>query len=145
MPQLTLNVGAQGPVLSILVGVSSPRADALRANGQPVPAPVVVQGSIDTGASCTCIDPGVLQSLNLSPTGTIPMLTPSTGATPHNTNQYDVSILLVHPKNVFPFHNLPIIESQLAVQGIQALIGRDILKECVLVYNGAMNWYTFSF
>ena len=145
MPQLTLNISAQGPVLGILVGVSGPRADALKASGQTVPSPVVVQGLIDTGASCTCIDPSVLQSLNLSPTGTVSVHTPSTGAAPHSTNQYDVSILLVHPNNVFPFHNLPIIESQLAVQGIQALIGRDILKECVLVYNGAMNWYTFSF
>ncbi len=145
MPQLTLAIGLHGPLLDILVGVSRPRADVLTANNHPVPQPVVVQGLIDTGASCTCIDPGILQSLSLSPTGTTSTLTPSTGATPHITNQYDVSILLVHPQSTFAFHSVPIVESHLAAQGIQALIGRDILQQCVLIYNGVMNFYTLNF
>ncbi len=29
--------------------------------------------------------------------------------------------------------------------GIQALIGRDILANCVLVYNGNMNQFTLAF
>lgn len=145
MPQLTLPIGPQGPLLSILVGVSRPRADALTTEGQPIPPAVTVQGLVDTGASCTCIDPSVLQSLNLTPTGTTQTLTPSTGATPHITNQYDVAIVLVHPKATFTFHSVPVVESHLSVQGIQALIGRDILAQCVLIYNGPMAAYTLTF
>ena len=32
--------------------------------------------------------------------------------------------------------NLPITESNLTGLGIQALIGRDVLSKCVLIYNG---------
>lgn len=110
MPQLTLPIIPQGPILSIVVGVSRPRADVLIAGGQTVPPPVTVQGLIDTGASCTCIDPGVLQTLSLTPTGTAQTLTPSTGATPHVTNQYDVAITLVHPQMMYNFHSIPIID-----------------------------------
>ncbi len=146
MPHLTLPIGAGGPVLEFFVGVSSPRADALRLAGQTVPPPILVRGLIDTGASCTCIDPAILQSLGVVSTGTVPTHTPSTqiGA-PHIANQFDISMILQHPKLSWQFHAVPVLESSLSHQGIQALIGRDILANCLLSYDGQACIFSLAF
>lgn len=145
MPHLTLQITPLGPVMDVLVGVSRPRAAALTQAGQPIPNPVAVRGLVDTGASCTCIDPGVLTSLNLTPTGSQPVHTPSTQGTPVNQLQYDVSLILPHPGISYSFHSLAVIQSQLAVQGIQGLIGRDVLDRCLLVYDGPLGAFTLAF
>ncbi|KAF3978010.1 MAG: hypothetical protein HFP77_04015 [Methylococcales symbiont of Iophon sp. n. MRB-2018] len=145
MPCLTFNLDQNGPLLELMVGVSQPRLEALKKAGEIAPEPVRVRGLIDTGASCTCIDPSVIQSLKLPPTGSVGISTPSTGSSQHTCNQYDVSIGLIHPDLVYTIHVLPVIESQLSKQGIYALIGRDVLSNCLLVYNGHINAYTLAF
>ena len=39
-------------------------------------------------------------------------------------------------------HNVPVVAANLAVQGIDGLIGRDLLEACVLICNGTANTYT---
>ena len=73
------------------------------------------------------------------------MLTPSTGNQAHYANVYDVSLILVHPALQLTLGNVAVAESQLMVQGIQALIGRDVLKNCLLVYDGALGVFTLAF
>lgn len=130
------------------IGVSQARRDALVAAGKAVPAVVPIASAlIDTGASCTCIDRSAIATLGLPPTGVANLHTPSTGAMPHNTPQYDVQLIIPgptpgHPPLVFP--TVPIIESDFSAQGIQALIGRDILQHCVLAYVGA-GFFTLAY
>jgi hypothetical protein len=111
----------------------------LRLNNR-FPAPFKYLLLIDTGASCTCVDPSVLSSLNLTPTGPVTMNTPSTGSTPHTAFQYDVSLFIPGSAANQPPLSLPNIAvaaaELLTAQGFHALIGRDILAHCVLVYNG---------
>ena len=115
----------------------------------PVPNSIPIRGLVDTGASSTCVDPSILQSLGLTPTGIVTVNTPSTGTQPHTTEQFDVSLLV--PGSA-PTHapliisNLPVISSELLVaQGFHALIGRDILEECLLEYNGALGLFTLAY
>lgn len=142
MPIVNSPVSSHGPVIELYVHVSAPRLLALNAANQAVPTAMLVNGLIDTGASCTSIDPAVVQQLALTPTGTIPIYTPSTGPTPHICNQFDVSLWL-------PGHNIkktvPVIESRLANQGIDILVGRDVLDDCVLIYNGPAQLVTLAF
>jgi hypothetical protein len=145
MPHVTLQIASGGPLIDILVGVSEAREEALLRVGQVVPTPVRIRGLIDTGASCTCIDPSALQSLGLTPTGSTPMLTPSTGATAHNADQYDVSLVLLHPNLNLTFPEVAIVESELSIQGIQALIGRDVLQGCLFIYDGQTGIFTLAF
>ncbi|HEX9670850.1 MAG TPA: hypothetical protein VGC93_15365 [Thermoanaerobaculia bacterium] len=149
MPHFTLSIGPHGPLLGALIGVSKPRADALTAAGQPIPQAVPITGLIDTGASCTCIDPSVLlTSLSLTPTGSVLVNTPSTGATPHDTEQFDVALVIPATAGMTPllFPTIPVISSELLVhQGFHALIGRDILDRCLLVYDGAAKTFTLAF
>jgi len=73
------------------------------------------------------------------------MLTPSTGSNAHHANLYDVSLVLMHPKLSLTVNNVPVAEAHLAIQGIQALIGRDILRRCLLIYDGQSGIFTLGF
>jgi hypothetical protein len=146
MPHISLPIGPNGPVLDFFVGASTPRQSALRRAGLPVPSPIRVKGLIDTGASCTSIDPTVLKSLGLVATGTIQVHTPSTSkGQPHLTNQFDISIILPHAKMNWQFHAVPVIEAELSHQGIQALLGRDILSKCLFTYDGQSAMFALAF
>jgi len=149
MPHFTLPITPAGPVMALYIGVSQAKRGVLTAAGLSIPPPILIKGLVDTGASGTCVDPAHIQQLGLTPTGTVPVLTPSTGATPHSANQYDVSIFIPgatqnHP--VFSLQNVAVLESHLtAGQGIDALIGRDILAHCLLNYDGASGLFTIAY
>lgn len=145
MPHFTLQVGSAGPTVKALVGVSEARAAALGDRGRVIPDLVPFVALIDTGASCTCLDPGVLAPLQLMPTGTASITTPSTGTKPHETYQYDVSIYIPSSGGHLSFKTIPVIESQLKSQGIDGLLGRDILDRCLFSYNGSMKLFTLAF
>lgn len=145
MPFLTQTIQRAGPILPFVVGVSQQREQALKASGLPVPPKFQIQGLVDTGASATCIDPGVVRQLGLTPTGQVSIITPSTGATPHSCLTYDICLILLGPSLSLGLGVLPVSEAQLAHQGFQALIGRDVLRRCLLVYDGNKNTFTLAF
>src|SRR5437763_174006 len=95
MPYLNGPISARGPLVSLRVDVSAPRALALRNAGQAVPGSVELQGLVDTGADCTFIDtrhvPFLVQQL---PTMTLvgsPVGSWTAGL------QYDISLAVLHP------------------------------------------------
>lgn len=134
-------------MLDCFIGVSSARRVALTAAQQPVPSPVQVRALIDTGASHTCVDPSIIQPLNLTPSGNVSVHTPTTGGTPANRDQYDISFVILHPQQLSPFvrSTMPIMCTDLLAQGIHALIGRDILQECLFTYNGATGLFVLAY
>lgn len=112
MPHLTLAIDpATGPMVAVLVGVSNQRRAALIQAGQTPPGSVTLRLLVDTGASLTCIDASALQPLGLTPTGAVPIHTPSTGAQAQVRLQYDVSIFFYHSANSRLFGNTPVIAS----------------------------------
>ena len=146
MPLLTLPLGVDGAIVPVLFHFSGPRLQLLRAANQPFPMAFTGRGLIDTGASGSAIDSSVVQSLGLLPTGTINILTPSTGSVPHVCNQYDVSLtLLMAPQPHVVSMIIPVLECQLLSQGIHALIGRDVLSSGMFVYNGKANTISLAF
>jgi len=135
-------------ILVAFVGVSQARRTALVANNQAVPNPIQIMGLVDTGASCTCIDPTVLNQLNLSPTGSTSVNSPTTGATPAIADQYDVSFVIPSTLNHPPLvhQTIPVVKADLlAAQGFHALIGRDILRGCLLTYDGQNGLFSLAF
>jgi hypothetical protein len=139
---------AAGPLLQLYVLVSIPREMALRAAGAAIPPPQQIFGLVDTGASNTCIDDDVITALGLTPTGTTLVHTPSTTASaPATKSNYDVRIIIPgavgSPSFLLPA--LPVTQVSLKHQGFQALVGRDILSNCLLVYDGRTNIFTLAF
>ncbi len=146
MAHFTIQVSPRGPIVDALVGVSVPRRDALVAAGQAVPNVMQIRGLLDTGASHSAMDPMILNTLGLTPTGTVLVNTPTTGSAPVSVDQYDVAFM-IPVANSPPLFNktLPVTASELyAAQGFHALIGRDILSQCVFVYNGS-GFFTLAY
>jgi hypothetical protein len=147
--QFTLQLDpANGPVLTVVIGVSVPRGDALMTAGQPVPNGISARALIDTGASCSCVDPSILAKLDLTPTGTVSVHTPSTGGAAHLAEQYDVSLIIPgagthHVPLAIPA--VPAMAANLSLQGVDALIGRDVLRDCIFIYNGSLGLFTIAF
>ena len=75
------------------------------------------------------------------------MLTPSTGATPQEADTYDVGIMIPNGQEVpLLFPVLAVSASELySGQGFHALIGRDILANCLLIYNGKFPYVTIAY
>jgi len=138
MPSLTTTIGPDGPVVDLGAILSYPRHASHEGGGLTNPPPCVIRGLIDTGASCTCIDKTVVAKLCLTPTGTTPIHTPSTGGTPLMANQYDIVLFLF--MDMAKAHlisiNIAVIEADFSMQNIDALLGRDVLAKLSLFYNG---------
>ncbi len=147
MPQLSLSTSPAGPLVDVWVAVSKPRQDALVRAGLPVPTPLQVRALIDTGASCSAVDPSIIEKLQVPVTGTMQVLTPSTGATPHVCNQHDMLLAILDAKGnpLYFGPSIPVMASALATQGIEALLGRDVLSLGILIYNGAAGTFTLAF
>ena len=140
MPSLTQtipNLEQVGPVIDISITQSQPYLKALKITQAKA---IRVLAMIDTGATSTVIQRGIMQALEINPVGKAKINTPS--STGVECDQFDVQ--LVFPNSI----NIPsiiITEAPLQGQHIQCLIGRDILKHAVLIYTGYNNTYTLSF
>jgi Aspartyl protease len=149
VPYFTQQVAPNGNLLlSAFVGVSQARGHALQTAAQLIPNPIPAQGLVDTGASCTCIDPSILTQLKLTPTGSSPVNSPTTGDKPAIADQYDVSIYIPGSSGQSPLihHTVAVLESKLlAAQGFHLLIGRDILRGCLLTYDGRSGFFILAY
>ncbi len=130
-----------GPRLPVQIGITEKLASALAARGQPIPAPVEGYALFDTGASRTCADESVLKSLGISPVETIALSTPS------GSSEASIYTCALY----FPAHPLPDVDPtfvagvQLQDQDCIALIGRDIMRSMILIYDGPGARVTFAF
>jgi Aspartyl protease len=148
LSHFTRQIEADGPTLNAVVTVSAARATALKDASVPLPQPVPIRALVDTGASCTCVDPDVLARLQLTPTGKASLNTPSTGGQAQEFDQYDIGLAIpgAAPGAIPLFlGTVPVVAAVLTGQAIQALIGRDILGACVLVYNGTTGLFTLAY
>jgi gag-polyprotein putative aspartyl protease len=129
-----------GLLLQVEISVPQSLASVLTATNQQIPATVTGSALVDTGATCCCVEETFLQQLNLQPIAQVPM-SGATGNRIQNAYQARLS---------FPGTPIPPLEIQ--VVGVQmnqgqtiCLLGRDILRYCVLIYNGPQGSYTIAF
>lgn len=147
MPHLTLPLSPQGGCrVQVGVGITEARVKALAAKGESPPAVQVVTALIDTGASISAIDFSIVKALGLTPRGVTPVHTPSTGPKPVSTFLYDVTVFLYDAQTQYLVDRaIPVIGSQLKVQGFEVLLGRDILQDCFFMYDGRAGQFTLGF
>lgn len=130
----------QGPVLPVLLSISEEVQQALMTEGKPIPEPVTGLALIDTGATFTCVDEAAARRAGLPTRGTAKMASAS------------------HPE-----HEVPVFAGKISMDSINiniptamgadlsgfpnlvALIGRDMLQNCLFVYNGNTGAISLAF
>jgi len=148
MPILSGSITPRGAVIDVLVGVSDPRRQILVKHGFPVPAPLHVRALIDTGADVSGFAPRLFTALGLTPVDQIALYTPSTPPNcPHMADVFDVSLSVVAGGSpcVMPISSVFAADGWLPEEGIEALIGRDILDSCFFQYMGPDRTFTLAF
>ncbi len=120
----------------------------LEATGLPVPLPQSIRALIDTGASISGVDPSVLSALGLTPTGNADIVSTTSGAAGVSVPTYDVCIGIYAARQGdlhFVSETIQVTATHLTGRGFQALIGTDVLKKCILHYNGADEFFTLAY
>lgn len=133
------NLEKDGPLIQLEVGIPKALYDILTTKKEKIPSPMKINALFDTGASISAIDKKIPQQLNLKPVGMIKISTPST--TEHECYLYALRLLFPAHKMIFEG---TFVGADFSTQNISCLIGRDILKTGLLIYNGGTNQVIFS-
>jgi predicted aspartyl protease len=137
-------MGFLGPQLSIVVGVGAATLDKRTQQGLFIPDGLVVTALIDTGAGITGISRRIIDHLGLEPFDSVPVYTPQHD-TPVQSQIYDLSVTLPgHDQTGKYIPELHVIESKFQGE-IEVLIGRDVLQQGVMFYDGVNCQYTLAF
>lgn len=146
MPSFTTtysNLVSEGPIVTVTILPPRQLLDAMTKMSLPSPSPIEVRALIDTGATCTAVNPAIISQLQLSPIGTTKISTPSCFEVLCNT--YHIGIIFTQGGAPIVIETPSAIEVPLIGQNIQCLIGRDILSLGVFIYNGYARQITLSF
>lgn len=124
MPALAFPIQPQeGPILQLELVL--PSGDRRRA-----------QALVDTGAKTSVIDKTVARELGVKKSGTTELTTPSTGGNPEPADVYEVGVVLSAHGMEMEASGLRMASADLAAQGVQLLLGRDVLNRLTLLYDG---------
>lgn len=124
-----------GPIIEVVVFPPAPVFQKLKSEGK-VPPSKKVTALIDTGATASCIDVSLVAELGLIARDNVAVLTP---AGPTRQDIFDLGFAM--PSMALHIIPLTAAGALLGQQPYRALLGRDILSMCTLVYNGWDNSY----
>jgi hypothetical protein len=142
MGRLEGRLTERGPMIDVKIMLTAQHVEALKRAGKPYAAPMTIRGLVDTGASSSCVDRNIVVGLGLAARGVVAIHTPSSGDAYEERLQYDACLVLGEGQGDALVLTLPVIESDFASQGFLALIGRDVLKSCRLIYDGPAETFT---
>lgn len=142
----------QGPTIPVEISIPSALATQFQQDGKVPPTPITGYALIDTGASISSIDDSVANKLELKPVGVHTM---GTAGGPVPTNAYlanisfpgtqvgniDGEFLGVNLTGQGVFATAQVAGTNVAVARaantqLVALIGRDVLMNFVMIYDG---------
>jgi hypothetical protein len=73
-------------------------------------------------------------------------LTPSTGTTPREAEQYSVSVSLERSGHRLTFSQASVVVHEVPENDpVQAVVGRDLLAECAFLLNGPASCFMLAF
>lgn len=129
--QNVLDLAKHGAVLEVDIAVPSVVAESYASRGQPIPAPQRVRGLIDSGASISGVKPAVAQAAGLIQTSSVTIAgVVGTQRRPVYTTAIGLPEFGVH------FDVIDIAGVELPQEGLDVLIGRDVLSHVNFLYRG---------
>lgn len=130
-------IQSTGAVVPVHVGISSYRWAALTRLGQVPPPPIPLHFLVDTGASCSWIDEMHMRTLGLEARSWGEVHDLSGKGIPRGFNAYDICLTIggIATPSTRRFE-LPIGTGSFDNQGIDGLLGRDVLNVCHLGWRG---------
>jgi hypothetical protein len=148
MPIIKGRIVNDGAIISVSIGWGRASARNLRLAKRAVPVPIEAKALLDTGAEVTCLDPQLIEDLELPLNGyglvNAPALQEMTFAA-----QYEASVTILHPSNVknqdLVVNDLTVMELPLGLLGYQMVIGRDLLSRCQFLFNGVRKRYALKY
>ena len=140
-----LHLQASGPIIPVTIAVPKAMQEFLASSGKDIPPAVQGMALIDTGAFATAVDTAVFKRLGIS---AIDKIDTSTPHGPGNSDVYPASI-------TFPALKLTDLEMERVIgchlqwpgekdSDVLMLLGRDLLKNFLMVYNGVYSDVTIS-
>jgi len=134
-----------GPVMPVEIDIPTALSSFLTAAGQPIPTPASGAALIDTGATGSCVDNQIMSALGVHPIG-IRSLGTATGRSRH----YLYPAKFRFPQIRFEVDFSAVVGVDLRGQGVGrqriiALIGRDLLSRCILIYGGTTGKFSLAF
>ena len=129
-----------GPRIPVTIAVPDVTRRAYEKRGSPVPKPVTGFALIDTGATQSCFDNSTAAKAGLPMLGESMMASASHPAT---------AVPVYSGRMLLPSLNIN-VEAGLGVElasidGLVALIGRDLLANAIFVYNGQEGTFSLAF
>ena len=134
-PNRVPNLQNVGPIIEVVIFPPQPVFNKLRQEGKTPPDKKLI-ALIDTGASRSCIDDLIANELGLIARDVVRVQTPS-----GSSQQYVYDLGFAMPGLQTSIIPITAIGANLTNHPYDALIGRDILKLCTLIYNGWDNSY----
>jgi hypothetical protein len=143
-------ISPAGAVIDVLVGVSPRREQLLLKHMFKVPDPVAVRAQIDTGANVSGFAGRVFAALDVTPVTKLAVITPAArDAAPQEFDAYDVTLYLVSDGIPRHFVETQVIASYgwhpTAEDGVEGVVGRDVLNRCHFMYYGVEGTFTIGF
>lgn len=131
---------SHGPRLQVNVTVISTVAQQVVQQGGVLPSPVSGYALIDTGATITCIDDAIAKQIGAPVIDKVKMC--SASHTDADANIYPIHFDILGVNIAI---NAPrCMGAALQAQGLIMLIGRDVMANCTLHYNGISGQFTLS-
>ena len=140
MPRLQGRIDLDGAIIAVRIELGTTAETFLRAAGRSVPPPVATTALIDIGASHTVVHPMILDRFGgpYSARGWVSV----PGQPEVILNHYDVRVILGDHRPAFEVQAVKLAP---ATHTVAVLIGRDLLKQGVLLYDGQNETFSFWF
>lgn len=144
MAIVTRLVDPHGPLVDITINLSEELTAERRAAGLPMMKPYLCVALVDTGAKMSLIGPEAVAALGLETVGTIDLSTPTTDREPKPCRAFAARFTLTLGARSTT-KALTVVEADLFDVGVGAILGRDFLEGCLLLYNGPTGEFTLAF
>lgn len=140
MPSLTLPITSDGVIIEALVSQPSARERAWAKVHGSAPSPDLrpVRLMVDTGALVTFLNPNIIEALGITQSSMSKVQTSASGTGTLLRPAYLIALVLkLGDSQLRPFDPLLVTQCNVEGQGIDGMLGCDVLNEGRMVWDGA--------